>query len=114
MLRKLCVGAVATIEARLEAQQRSNAAEAIRLGAEEAKCKAEEERQQHEEQKRQEDAKLAEVMALKQARMLASSASNTNLRRRSRRTPMRKRPPELTLTMPAMTTAVIPLLRINL
>ena len=55
------MGAVATIEARLEAQQRSDAAEAIRLEAEEAKRKAEEERQLREEQKRQEDAKLAEV-----------------------------------------------------
>jgi colicin import membrane protein len=62
-LRTICSGAVATIEAKLEAQKRSDAAEAIRLEAEEAKRKAEEERQQREEQRQREDAKLAEVRA---------------------------------------------------
>jgi hypothetical protein len=70
-LRNICSGTVATIEAKLEAQKRSNGAEAIRLEAEEAKHKAKEERQQHEEQRRREDAKLAEVRArVEQARKM--------------------------------------------
>jgi len=72
------VGTVATIEMKLEAQQHSDAAEAKRLEAEEAKCKAEEEeakrkaeeREQREEEKRQEDMKLAEVAALNLAKMV--------------------------------------------
>jgi len=62
---------VATIEATLEAQNKSDAAEAMRLEVEEAKRKSEEERQQREEQRRREDEKLAEVRArLEQTRKM--------------------------------------------
>ncbi|KIM78016.1 hypothetical protein PILCRDRAFT_11473 [Piloderma croceum F 1598] len=70
-LRKVCADAVAAIEAKLEAQKISNAAEAMRLEVEEATQKAEEERQQREEQRRREDEKLAEVRArLEQTRKM--------------------------------------------
>jgi hypothetical protein len=71
-LSRLCAGAVATIEAQLDAQKQSDAAEAIRLEAEEVQRKAEEERQEREEQRRREDEKLAEARArLEQTRKMA-------------------------------------------
>jgi len=50
-LRKLCAGAVATIETKLEAQKTSDAAEARRLEQEEAKHKAKEEREKCKEER---------------------------------------------------------------
>jgi len=60
-LTKLCAGAVATIETKLEAQKASDAAEVRRLEQEEAKRKAEEEKEKRKEERRQEDERLAEA-----------------------------------------------------